>query len=693
MKETTHTNALINETSPYLLQHAHNPVQWYPWGEAALARARAADKPILLSIGYSACHWCHVMAHESFEDETTAKLMNAHFINIKVDREERPDLDKIYQTAQQLLTHRTGGWPLTMFLTPDDQIPFFGGTYFPPEPRYGMPGFPGLLERVATYYRTEQEAIQRQNQSMQEALQVMAQPQETDDESGAQHPLETAVNELAQSFDSRHGGFGGAPKFPHPPNLDLLLRVADSPRLCGDPAPLDDMLRLTLQKMAEGGIYDQLAGGFCRYSVDDHWLIPHFEKMLYDNGQLLCIYSDGWQRLRDPATGDTADGIAAWVMNEMQAADGGYFSSLDADSEGHEGRFYVWDPEQVRALLTEEEFAVCRLRFGLDKSANFEGQWHFFVAAGVDAIAAATGHSADDTAMLLQTAIGKLLQARARRVRPATDDKVLTSWNGLMIKGMARAALRMDRPEWGQSAARALDFIRTTLWRDGRLLATCRGGKAHLAGYLDDHAAMLDATLALLQWQWSDAWLGFAMDLAAALLRQFEDPEQGGFFFTAHDHEQLIQRRKDFMDDAVPSGNAIAVGGLLALGHLVGDENLVGAAERAQRAAGASLLRIPHAHGALLCALMDLIDPPLQIILRGPATEIANWQRQCADNLPLRARLFAIPDSAGPLPSLLAERKPGAGVIAYVCEGFACDAPMTNMEDLLARIKAISHKL
>jgi len=690
MKNPSHTNALINETSPYLLQHAHNPVQWYPWGEAALSRARAEDKPILLSIGYSACHWCHVMAHESFEDENTAKLMNAHFINIKVDREERPDLDKIYQTAQQLLTHRTGGWPLTMFLTPDDQVPFFGGTYFPPEPRYGMPGFPGLLERVATYYRTEQDAIRRQNQSMHEALRTMVQPPAPDLDPAARHPLETAVNELAQSFDSRNGGFGGAPKFPHPPNLDLMLRVAGSPRLCSDPAPLDGMLRLTLQKMAAGGIYDQLAGGFCRYSVDDQWLIPHFEKMLYDNGQLLSVYSDGWQHLRDPELRDTAAGIAAWVMNEMQSADGGYFSSLDADSEGHEGRFYVWDQEQVRAALTDDEFAVSRLRFGLDKPANFEGQWHLFAAEGVPDIAMATGRSESDVADLLGKAAGKLLQARAHRVRPGTDDKVLTSWNGLMIRGMARAALRMDRPEWGQSAARALDFIRATLWRDGRLLATCRGGKAHLAGYLDDHAAMLDATLALLQWQWSDPWLTFAVDLSAALLRHFEDPEQGGFFFTAHDHEQLIQRRKDFMDDAIPSGNAVAAGGLLALGHLVGDENLVGAAERTHRAAGASLQRIPHAHGALLCSLVDLMDPPLQIILRGPATEIAHWQRQCAGSLPLRARLFAIPDDAGPLPGLLAERKPGAGVLAYVCEGFTCDAPISDLNRLSDRIKGVA---
>jgi hypothetical protein len=666
-------------------------VQWYPWGEEALKRARDEGKPILLSIGYSACHWCHVMAHESFEDEATAAVMNEHFINIKVDREERPDLDKIYQTAQQLLTHRTGGWPLTMFLTHDDQVPFFGGTYFPPEPRYGMPGFRGLLERVAAYYRTEQAAIRRQNEAMREALRAMAQPPAPDADHGPL-PLDAAVNELARSFDDRHGGFGAAPKFPHPPNLDLLLRVADSPRPCTEPAALDEMVRLTLRRMAEGGICDQLAGGFCRYSVDERWLIPHFEKMLYDNGQLLCVYVDGWKRLGDPLFRSTAEGIAAWVMNEMQAPDGGYFSSLDADSEGHEGRFYVWDPEQMQALLTAEEFEICRRRFGLDLPANFEGRWHLHVAMDVGDIARRTKRTVAEVQTVLPAATAKLLSARAQRVRPGTDDKILTSWNGLMIRGMARAALRLDRPAFGESAARALEFIRDRMWRDGRLLATYRDGRAHLDGYLDDYALLLDATLEMLQWRWSGHWLDLAMQLSGALLRDFEDGGHGGFYFTAHDHEPLIQRRRDFMDDAIPSGNAAAARALLALGHLVGDQNLIGAAERSLRAAQGSLHRAPHAHAALLCAGMDLAHPPLQVILRGNREALVDWQCRCVAALPLRARLFAIPDDAGPLPGLLAERRYRGDTVAYVCEGFACDAPITDPDELVTRLTTATNE-
>jgi uncharacterized protein YyaL (SSP411 family) len=613
--------------------------------------------------------------------------MNRHFINIKVDREERPDLDRIYQTAQQLLTHRTGGWPLTMFLTPEDQVPFFGGTYFPPQPRFGLPGFRDLLERVADHYRRERDAIRRQNASMRDALTAMAQPPAVETDAGG-HPLETAVNALAQIFDATHGGFGGAPKFPHPPNLELLLRVADSPRLCADPAPLDGMLRLTLRRMAEGGIHDQLAGGFARYAVDERWLIPHFEKMLYDNGQLLCNYVDGWRRFGEPLLRETADGIATWVMAEMQSADGGYFSSMDADSEGHEGKFYVWDRDEVRALLTSAEYAVCAPRFGLDGPPNFEGRWHLHIAAELDSAAAAAGVSVEVAQALLRSATGKLHAARARRVRPGTDDKVLASWNGLMIRGMARAALRLDRPAYGESAARALAFVREHLWRDGRLLATHRAGISHLNGYLDDYAMLLDATLALLEWRWSGESLAFARALAAALLERFEDPERGGFFFTSHAHEKLIQRRKDFMDDATPSGNGVAAGALVALGHLLGDEALTGAAERTLRAATASVQRIPHAHGTLLCAMMHLMDPPLQIVLRGPRDGLETWQRRCAPRLPLRARLFAIPDDAGPLPGLLAQRRAAPGVTAYVCEGFSCDAPISDLDTLVARIEA-----
>ncbi|HEY7840856.1 MAG TPA: thioredoxin domain-containing protein, partial [Gammaproteobacteria bacterium] len=447
MQDTKHVNALAAETSPYLLQHAHNPVQWYPWGTEALERARRENKPILLSIGYSACHWCHVMAHESFEDEATAALMNEHFVNIKVDREERPDIDKIYQTAQQLLTRRTGGWPLTMFLTPEDQVPFFGGTYFPPEPRYGMPGFRDLLARVAEYYRSERAAIGRQNEALVETLerlQHVTTPGQPDPA-----PLHAAVDELESIFDAQFGGFGGAPKFPHPSNLEFLADYAACRREEGDSGPerATRMTRFTLERMAEGGICDQLGGGFCRYSVDAYWMIPHFEKMLYDNGPLLALYADAWHVTREPLFRRVASETADWVMREMQSPDGGYYSSLDADSEGAEGRFYVWTQEEVRAALTDEEYRALAPRFGLDRPPNFEHAWHLHVFRPVGEISTLLSVDAAKVETLIDSARRKLLRVREKRVRPGRDEKVLTSWNALMIRGMARAALRLGRSD------------------------------------------------------------------------------------------------------------------------------------------------------------------------------------------------------------------------------------------------------
>ncbi|MGH8121000.1 MAG: thioredoxin domain-containing protein, partial [Gammaproteobacteria bacterium] len=497
MDTAKYENALIHETSPYLLQHAHNPVQWYPWGKEALERARQENKPILLSIGYSACHWCHVMAHESFEDPQTAAVMNEHFINIKVDREERPDLDRIYQAAQYLLTQRTGGWPLTMFLTPD-QLPFFGGTYFPPVSRYSLPGFRDLLLRVADYYRDALESIRKQNVSMLEALQQLGKVSPAD--TGAplhDEPLHIAVQQLAESYDPVHGGFGGAPKFPHPSSLELLLLHFLRYPEDGESARRSlNMLEHTLRNMAEGGIYDQLGGGFSRYSVDERWRIPHFEKMLYDNGPLLTLYTQTWQITRQPLYKTIALESADWVMREMQSPAGGYYSSLDADSEGHEGKFYVWDRAEIRSLLDTDEFAIAEKYFGLDQPPNFEGHWHLHVTAPLEP-------ATEQAVGLLRNARHKLLATRNTRIRPGRDEKILTSWNALMIKGMATAAAVFDDAPCFLSAERALKFLYTELWRNGRLLATCKDGKAHLNAYLDDHAFLIDAILALLSYRWN----------------------------------------------------------------------------------------------------------------------------------------------------------------------------------------------
>src|SRR5262245_31294139 len=434
-------NRLAHETSPYLQQHATNPVHWHPWGEEALARARAEDKPILLSIGYSACHWCHVMAHESFEDTDVARLMNDLFVNIKVDREERPDLDQIYQAAHQMFNQGGGGWPLTAFLTPD-QMPFFVGTYFPKQPRHGLPGFPQLLERVARFYREHRDEIARQNDAIAATFDRMHPADAPHEGEFSGEVVAEAIGALKQSFDAAHGGFGAAPKFPHPTDLELLLRRYAA---TGDKRALH-VVAFTFERMAEGGIYDQLGGAFSRYSVDERWLIPHFEKMLYDNGPLLRLYAEAWAATGQPLFARVAAETASWVMREMQAPEGGYYSSLDADSEHEEGKFYIWTPDEVAKVLTPDEYAVVAPHYGLDGAANFEKtHWHLHIARPLPAVAATLSRSEQACAELLESARAKLFAARERRVRPGRDDKVLVSWNALMIRGMARAAAVFGR--------------------------------------------------------------------------------------------------------------------------------------------------------------------------------------------------------------------------------------------------------
>ncbi len=674
MKNQKHTNALINETSPYLLQHAHNPVEWHPWGAEALERARQHDKPILLSIGYSACHWCHVMAHESFEDETTAAVMNEYFINIKVDREERPDIDKIYQTAQHLLTQRTGGWPLTMFLTPDDHVPFFGGTYFPPSSRYGLPGFKDLLLRVADFYKEQRDAIRQQNKSMQDALLRISQAPPVDGDLQLKpEALHVAVQQLEASFDPEHGGFGSAPKFPHPTNLTRLLRYYTAGHSEINPETVLHMAEHTLTRMAYGGVYDQIGGGFCRYSVDAEWDIPHFEKMLYDNGPLLALYCQAWQITGNPLYKAIAQETADWVIRDMQSPEGAYYSTLDADSEGHEGRFYVWDTTELREILSAEEYAVAEKYFGLNEPPNFEGHWHLHVRARLD--------PQDKTAItLLRQAKHKLLEVRNKRIWPGRDEKILTSWNGLMIQGMATAAITFDDEGYFDSAARAVEFIRTTLWKNHRLLATYKDGKAHLNAYLDDYVFLIEGILTLLNYRWNMDWLNFAIDLAETLLDAFEDKDKGGFYFTSHDHEQLIQRNKPYMDEATPAGNGVAASVLLHLGHLIGEQRYLDAAERVLKSAWHSIVRYPSAHNSLLNALEDYLQPPRQIILRGEEKELRQWWQICRKHSDIISMIFPIPANASELPGLLADRKPVSEAVAYICQGHQCLAPVLRLD-------------
>ena len=652
-------NRLAKETSPYLQQHAGNPVDWYPWGEEALAEAKRTGKPILLSVGYSACHWCHVMAHESFEDAEIAKVMNDNFVNIKVDREERPDIDQIYQVAQAMLTQRNGGWPLTMFLTPD-QLPFFGGTYFPDRPRYGMPGFGDLLKRVRAFYDENPGDIRAHGEQVAQAL-ARTQPRLAGEAQLTGAPLDDAAEYLAQAFDSLEGGFSGAPKFPHPDTIELLLRRFAA---LGDPGALE-RATLTLRKMAQGGIYDQVGGGFARYSVDERWAIPHFEKMLYDNGWLMRLYADAWSITREPLFERVCAETADWVMREMQSPEGGYYSSLDADSEGEEGKYYVWDVDEVRALLTPEEFAVVEPAWGLDQPPNFENKhWHFVVA-----------RPATD-AQLLESARAKLFAAREKRVRPGRDDKVLTSWNALMIAGMAHAARVLGKPAWLESARRALDFIRRGMWRDGKLLATAKDGRAHLDAYLDDHAYLLAALIEVMQADFDARDLAWAREIADVLLDEFRDDVNGGFFFTSHDHEQLIHRPKPGPDNATPSGNAVAALSLNRLSFLTGDTRYAQAARGTIALFWPSIERQAAAFGTMLAALEEQVTPPRTVIVTGPRRAGAPWHELLdREYLPTTIVLFV--DSIEGLPDAIA--KPvGERVNAYVCEGVTCLAPIDD---------------
>jgi uncharacterized protein len=619
------------------------------------------------------------MAHESFEDEGVAQLMNELFVNIKVDREERPDLDQIYQVAHAMLTQRNGGWPLTMFLTPT-QEPFFGGTYFPKASRYGLAGFSDLLPRVAAAYREQGEAIAEQNARLKAAL-ALTNPEPADRE--AKLPADAprvAFAALARAFDREWGGFGGAPKFPHATDLELCLR---GHALRGDRSALEIAV-VTLRRMAEGGIHDQLAGGFCRYSVDAQWTIPHFEKMLYDNAALLALYADAWRATGEDAFARAARGIVAWALSEMHAPEGGFYSSLDADSEHEEGKFYVWTPDEARSALDAEEWAVAAPHWGLDGPPNFETEmWHLRIASPLEEVARGQGIAIEVAQARLESARAKLLARRAQRVRPGRDDKILTSWNALMIGALARAARVFDRRDWLASAQVAVDFLRTTMWRDGRLLATTKDGKTHLDAYLDDHAYLLAALIELLQTAFRSADLDWAREIADTLLARFEDATHGGFFFTAHDHERLIHRPKPGHDNATPAGNGIAAQSLTTLGHWLGEPRYLAAAERTVRAFGRELAERPGGCASLVIALEDCIEPPTTVLLRGELGMCAAWHRALERTFAPARRTLDL-SAQDELPDALAKpRARGSGAAtAWVCRGTACLPPIDSFDEL-----------
>ena len=675
-------NQLINQTSPYLLQHANNPVNWHPWAKPTLELARNQHKPILLSIGYAACHWCHVMERESFENDAIAKIMNKHFVCIKVDREERPDLDKIYQLAHQMLTQRSGGWPLTVALTPDGHAPFFAGTYFPPEARYNMPGFGELLEKISAHFSANSDKLGDYHLSFNEALEKLNPQSSANKIPAPLAALDNAITHLEKQYDAEFGGFGEAPKFPHPTQLALLLmRASNTDAVYSNLSKkhIDSatkMVRNTLTQMAQGGLFDHLGGGFFRYAVDRKWQIPHFEKMLYDNAQLLSLYGDGYHLFGDPQYADTASSTAQWVIAEMQQPEGGYASTLDADSEGQEGKYYVWSETDLRAVLTENEYSSVEHYFGLFGEANFEGSWHF-------GLNPTTSLSSSDKA-ILSTAKSKLLTARRTRIRPDLDHKILTAWNGLMINGMAKAGRILQQPEFIQSAQRSVDFVRNNMWQgtlsqNGRMLATCGLGKAHLNGYLDDYAFMLDGLLELLASSWRTSDVEFAVAICDAMLERFEDRQRGGFFFTSHDHEKLLYRPKYGADDAIPSGNAAAILGLLKLGNLLGESRYLQSAETALSLFADDLAHHPSVNALMTVALQYIGDQHTTVIIRGNDEDNQAWMQCCHNRYQPLTSVFAIGKDAKNLPPTLASCKADKTTVAYVCKGDHCTPPITSL--------------
>ncbi len=675
-------NQLAGETSPYLLQHSQNPVEWYPWGEQALTLAKEQNKPILLSIGYSACHWCHVMAHESFEDAEVAAVMNAHFINIKVDREERPDIDQIYQTAHSMLSNKSGGWPLTVFLTPN-QEPYFTGTYFPKTARYQLPGFADLIPRVAAYYHERKADVATQNMQLADAL-ARTIPVASSVVTANESTIKLGFEQLRDSFDFEHGGFGSAPKFPNPADITLLLHQAKA-----DNSQAEAMALQMLSAMAAGGIYDQIGGGFCRYSVDERWNIPHFEKMLYDNGQLLFLYADGWQISKNPKDREiyaqVIEETINWLQREMLSPKGAIYSSLDADSldaHGHseEGAFYVWQAKEVKALLTPAEFVVASRCFGFDRAANFEGQaWHAYMAVMPD----------EQDRALLQSAKAKLFAAREQRARPGLDDKILTSWNALAIKGLARAGYVFNRADWVQLAQNAVDFIREHLWVKNsagayQLLATAKDDKVHLNAYLDDHAFLLDALLELMQADYRSVDMQFAEEIAEALLENFE-AEDGGFYFTAHHHEQLIHRAKQGYDNATPNGNGIAAVALQRFGHLLGEPRYLQSAERTLQAFDTVIKRNPAGCASLSHALHEYLTPPTLVILRGEAAKLDGWRRELNQHYYPHHVFLYLDEAVKVLPPTLQRNLP-KDVNAWVCKGVVCTQSIDDLPSLFSQI-------
>jgi uncharacterized protein YyaL (SSP411 family) len=686
MSEHKHTNRLQHETSPYLLQHAHNPVDWYPWGEEALAKARAENKPILLSIGYSACHWCHVMERESFENEEIAALMNENFVNIKVDREERPDLDQIYMNAVQLMLGH-GGWPLTVFLTPD-LVPFYGGTYFPPEDRFRLPGFPSVVTGVAGAYRSRPEEVAETTANFLKELRRMNVAHESDEPLNTQL-LDAAYSTLARTYDKRHGGFGGAPKFPASMNLEFLLRLHHR---TGHAEALD-MVTHTCRKMAEGGLYDQLGGGFHRYSTDAHWLVPHFEKMLYDNALLSRLYLHAYQVTGDEFFRRIAEETFDYVAREMTDEGGAFYSTQDADSEGVEGKFFVWTVEEIDELLGEEDGRLVSAYYGATAGGNFEEKNILNIPRPAETVAAELNVPVERLREVVERSRPLLYAAREKRIKPGRDEKAIAAWNGMMLTSFAAASSVLERADYRLIAERNADFLLTTLRREGTLLHVYKDGQAKHHGYLDDYACVASALLSLYEATGTTRWLRECLSLVEQMCEEFWDGADGGFFYTSTKGEQLIVRNKDFMDNATPAGNSVAAELLLRLALLTENQEYGRKAVTVFRLLRDQMARYPSAFGYLLGALDFHLSTPKEIVIVGQAGADDShallrevWKRYLPNKVV--AQTAGSDAEATSVVPLLHDRPAlGGRATAYVCENYSCLQPVTTAAELATQLE------
>jgi uncharacterized protein YyaL (SSP411 family) len=678
-------NRLAQETSPYLLQHANNPVDWFPWGREALDRARSQDKPILLSVGYAACHWCHVMEHESFEDPATAALMNERFVNIKVDREERPDIDGIYMQAVQAMTGH-GGWPMTVFLTPEG-VPFYGGTYFPKDDRHGMPSFTRILQSVSNAYRSKPGDVARTADSVREMYAAAAEETRSAGPLTAEL-LDRSYRSLAERYDERNGGFEGAPKFPQTMLLDFLLRYWARR---GTEQALA-IVSNSFKKMARGGIYDHVGGGFARYAVDAIWLVPHFEKMLYDNALLVHLGAHLWQATKDAEVRRVVEETIHWATREMRSPEGGFYASLDADSEGHEGKFYVWSAEEIDEVLGDDA-PLARAYWGVTDEGNFEGRNILFVGGDRRAIAAKFSLSETELDAKIARAAAKLYDVRAKRVWPGRDDKILTSWNGLMVRGIAEAARAFQNDSYRTMAVASATFLFDALCRDGRVYRSYKNGQARIAGYLDDYASLGLAALAVYELTFDTAWLDRARAMSDATVQWFWSDDTGAFYDTASDHEQLITRPREVADNATPSGTSLAVELLVRLAELLHDVDARRRATYVLETLAPAVARYPAAFGHMLGAADMLINGAVELAIVGEPGD-AGFEalaRVAANHYVPSLVLAGGAPTSDPTIALLEGRDARSGrATAYVCRGYACDEPATTPEMLATQLDALT---